>query len=76
MRIVRVLVGAMAATGLFLLASPDAAAHGGTHPTPFPTGKPGSKPSAPGKGSAGFTKGIRSKRWENPQGAPVARQCR
>lgn len=46
------------------VAAADARAHGGTHPTPFPTGTP-SSPSTPGGGSPAFTNSIRSTRWED-----------
>ena len=52
-------------TGLVVAAgAADARAHGGTHPTPFPTGTP-SSPSTPGGGSPAFTNSIRSTRWED-----------
>ena len=56
-------VGIVAA-GVLALAAADARAHGGTHPTPYPSGSPKS-PSKPGKGSTAYTNSIRSTRWED-----------
>jgi HEAT repeat protein len=59
----RVVIGCVAVLGL---AAADAAAHGGSHPTPFPTGTP--TPASPSGGTraprGGRTNAGHSTRWE------------